>query len=228
MEKANEIVAVLQELLGESVVLIPCPRGAKRPQRKWGHLRAEHMTSAYLLKLSRGNIGVALGEVSRGLCAIDIDADELVEPFLAANPQLRETLQTHDSKGRVFWMRFIGEYPNHTFELRTHSGEHAGEFRSTGTQSIIWGIHPDTKQPYRFVIKKPVLTLSFDSLNWPPEINNPCKTAECTESTERQRDRSNRETDVVVFSQVGVENNDSTSEIRSIEEAVQASPPSQP
>jgi hypothetical protein len=232
MEKANEIVAELKKLLGEPVVFIRWPRSVKGTKRRWKHLRPADMTAGYLSKLPSGNIGVALGEVSGGLCGIDIDVDELVEPFLAANPQLRETLQTHGSKGRVFWMRFIGEYPNHTFELRTQSGGHAGEFRSTGTQSIIWGIHPDTNQPYRLVTKKPVITLKFHSLRWPVEINNPCKMAECTErteTTEKQSNGSNRETDVVVLPQgLDVENNDSTSEIRSIEEAVQSSLPSQP
>jgi hypothetical protein len=228
MEKANEIVAELKKLLGEPVVFIKWPKGVKGTERRWKHLRAKHMTPEYLSKLPMGNIGVALGEVSGGLCAIDVDDDHLVEPFLAANPQLRETLQTHGSRGRVFWIRFVSQYPLRTFKLKNHSGRNVGEFRSGGSQSIVWGIHPDTKRPYEFVTKKPVMTMEFHSLRWPVEINNPCKTAECTESTETQRDRTNRETDVVVFSQVGVENNDSKSEIRSIEEAVQASLPSQP
>jgi hypothetical protein len=183
MEKANEIVGELKELLGEPVVFIGWPRGVKGTKRKWKHLRAKHMTPEYLSKLPMGNIGVALGKVSGGLCATDVDDDHLVEPFLAANPQLRETLQTHGSRGRVFWIRFLGEYPG-TFKLRNASGEEVGEFRSTGAQSIIWGIHPDTKQPYQFVTKKPVVTLEFHSLQWPPEISNPPKTAECTEDTE--------------------------------------------
>jgi hypothetical protein len=228
MEKANEIVAELKVLLGEPVVFIPWPRGVKGTKRKWKHLRAAHMTPAYLTKLSHGNIGVALGKVSGGLCAIDVDDDHLVEPSLAANPQLRETLQTHGSRGCVFWVRFTGKYPNRTFKLKTLDGEQAGEFRSTGSQSIIWGIHPITKRPYEFVVTKPVVTLEYHSLNWPPEISYPHKTAECTESTEERRKGSRRETDVIVNALVGVENNDSTSGIRSIEEAVRASFPSQP
>jgi hypothetical protein len=228
MEKANEIVAELKELLGEPVVFIKWPKGVKGTQRRWKHLRAKHMTPEYLSKLPMGNIGVALGEVSGGLCAIDVDDDHLVEPFLAANPQLSKTLQTHGSRGRVFWIRFLGEYPR-TFKLRNPSGEEVGEFRSTGAQSIIWGIHPDTKRPYEFVTKKPVMTLEYNSLRWPDEISNPPKTAKCTERTERQRDRSHRETDVVVREQaVAGERKDSMSEIRSIEEAVHASLPSQP
>jgi hypothetical protein len=183
MEKANGIVAELKELLGEPVVFIKWPKGVKGTEKRWGYLRAKHMTPEYLSKLPMGNIGVALGEVSGDLCAIDVDDDHLVEPFLVANPQLRETLQTRGSRGGVFWIRLIGEYPR-TFKLENQSGEEVGEFRSTGAQSIIWGIHPDTKRPYEFVTKKPVLTLEFNSLRWPPEISNPPKSAECTEETE--------------------------------------------
>ncbi len=119
MEKANEIVAELKELLGELVVFIGWPRGVKGTRRKWKHLRPEDMTPAYLSKLPRGNIGVALGEVSGGLCAIDLDSEELVQPFLAVNAHLSETLQTHGSRGCVFWIRLIGKYPDHTFKLST-------------------------------------------------------------------------------------------------------------
>ena len=61
MEKANEIVAELKELLGEPVVFIKWPKGVKGTKRKWKHLRAKHMTLEYLSELPSGNIGVALG-----------------------------------------------------------------------------------------------------------------------------------------------------------------------
>ncbi len=127
MEKVNGIVAELKELLGEPVVFIRWPKGVKGTKRTWKHLRAKHMTPEYLSKLASGNIGVALGKVSGDLCAIDVDDDHLVGPFLAANPRLRETLQTHGSRGRVFWIRLIGKYPR-TFKLRSPSGEEVGEF----------------------------------------------------------------------------------------------------
>jgi Bifunctional DNA primase/polymerase, N-terminal len=184
VDKANEIVTNLKELLGAPVVLIGWPQGVKAAKRKWKHLRPEHMTPAYLSKLPRGNIGVALGKVSGGLCAIDWDVEELVQPFLELNPQLDETLQTHGSRGRVFWVRFSGNYPTRTIKLKTHSGREVGEFRSNGSQSIVWGIHPGTKRPYQIVVKQAVVTLDFHSLRWPTEITNPFKTAECTEETE--------------------------------------------
>ena len=87
MGKTNGIVDELKVLLGEPAVFINWPRGVKGSTRKWKHLRPANMTPAYLSKLPRGNIGVALGEVSGGLCAIDLDNDAPVQPFLSANSE---------------------------------------------------------------------------------------------------------------------------------------------
>jgi hypothetical protein len=143
------------------------------------------MTPSYLAKLGAGNIGVALGEVSGGLCAIDLDDDELVQPFLTLNPHLAGTLQTHGARGRVFWLRFNGDYPQRTIKLKTHSSAEVGEFRSNGSQSIVWGIHPATQRPYQFVVKQPAVAVEFSAITWPTSIFNP---------PTLQRDR---ETDVI-------------------------------
>jgi len=45
------------------------------------------------------------------------------------------------------------------------------------------------------VIKKPVLTLNFHSINWPPEISNPFKPEMCTEETEETEKQTNRGTE---------------------------------
>ena len=131
------------------------------PVGKWRHLRVEDMTATYKSKLEGGNIGVALGDVSNGICAIDIDNDKHVEPFLAANPALAGTFQTHGSRGRVFWIRIKGHCPK-THKLKTT----AGEFRSTGSYSVASGIHPNGN-PYQWVVKKPVVEIAFDSIKWP-------------------------------------------------------------
>ena len=148
------------------------------------------MTPEYLAKLPHGNIGVALGEKSGGLCAIDLDKDALIEPFLAANPKLNNTLQTHGARGRVFWLRFKGDYPKRTFKLKTHSGDDIGEFRSNGAQSIIWGIHPDTRQPYEFVVKRKAVEMNFNSIEWPVEIASKPTAAKYTEEQKIQKNRS--------------------------------------
>jgi hypothetical protein len=166
------IVTELRDLLGHDVLLLRCE--GKKPTGKWGQFTVEAMSDPrYVEKLSRGNIGVALGKVSGGLCAIDIDRDELVAPFLAANPQLDGTLQSHGARGRVFWIRCAGDYPQHTIKLKTNSGGDAGEFRSNGSQSIIAGIHPSTQRPYEIVIAAQPVAVEFSSLQWPEDFVQP-------------------------------------------------------
>jgi hypothetical protein len=78
----------LIKLLGSDVILIPCPLGQKATRFKWAETTVEVMADpAHLTKLTRGNIAVVLGSRSGGLCSIDIDDDELLEPFLAQNPR---------------------------------------------------------------------------------------------------------------------------------------------
>lgn len=164
-------VPELTRFLGLAV-FIAWPKGKKGTSKRWGHLTLAHMTPEYLGKLKAGNIGVVMGEQSGGLCAIDIDDNGLVEPFLQANPALADTFQTHGSRGRVFWIRLIGDSPR-TVKLKTVAGEDAGEFRSTGSQSIAWGTHPDTKKPYQWAVQKPVVEIKLGSINWPKCFNTP-------------------------------------------------------
>lgn len=101
----------LLELLPEGVVLLGWPSGSKGTEIPWGHLTAADMAPAYLKKLDGGNIGVAFGKVSNDTVGIDIDDDDFVEPFLKVNPWLKDTLQTHGARGRVFWLQMAGSYP---------------------------------------------------------------------------------------------------------------------
>ena len=167
-------VPELIRLLGEPVVFIAWPKGVKGDNRhKWGHLTPADMTPEYLAKLPHGNIGVALGSVSGGLCAIDCDTDGLAESFIRLNPHLKGTLQTHGARGRVYWVRFKGPYLQAVKKLKSAAGDDLGEYRSTGGQSIVSGMHPDTQKPYSFVVRKPVVRVKFKSIRWPKEISNP-------------------------------------------------------
>lgn len=160
----------LRDLLGYDVLLLHWPLVSKGTRRKWGHLTIEAMNDpAYLEKLSTGNVGVALGDKSNGLCAIDLDLDDEVAPFIAANPLLEQTLQTHGARGRVFWIRMRGDYPG-TFTFKTSTGKQAGEFRSHGSQSIISGIHPATRMPYRMVRASEPVVIEFEKLTFPNGI----------------------------------------------------------
>lgn len=164
----------LRILLGNDVLLLAWPLCSKGTKRKWGDLTIADMTPAYVAKLERGNIGVALGEKSGNLVALDIDTDDLVQPFIDANPFLNATLQTHGARGCVFWFRLAGEYPKTTKKLKTQSGEDCGEWRAgKNSQSIIHGIHPDTGQPYQIVNNAKPVSVDFASIVWPKEISNP-------------------------------------------------------
>lgn len=162
----------LKQIFGDPIVFINWPRGCKATNRKWKHLRADSMTAGYLSRLQHGNIGVALGDVSGGLCAIDIDESDFVLPFEQVNPWAANTLQTHGARGRVFWVRFAGEYPGSKY-LKNDSGVRIGEFRSNGNQSIVWGIHPDTQQPYQRIKDIPVATVKFTDIRWPSGVIPP-------------------------------------------------------
>jgi hypothetical protein len=85
-----DVVAKLRELLGQDVVFLPIKPGEKSPWiTNWREARIEKMSDAlYLKRLRRGNIGVVVGEPSKGLCSIDIDDDEAIEPFLELKPLL--------------------------------------------------------------------------------------------------------------------------------------------
>ena len=215
----------LIENLGRPVVFIAWPRGRKGTKRAWGYLTEAHMTPDYLAKLHKGNIGVALGEKSGGLCAIDIDRDDLVEPFLAANPGLKLTLQTRRARGRVFWLRFTGDYPKQTRKFKTGSGEEAGEFRSNGAQSIVWGTHPDTGRDYTFVVKGPVARIPREALRWPAEIEDPFGQLRCLPSS-KDCSHCTEETDETHDTQVvGEVCGEWESPVHTVEEAILASLP---
>src|SRR6266446_4589848 len=94
VNQSSSIVDELRSLLGDDVVLLPIPRGSKKPVIKgWQSTNVSRMEEPeYLAQLNHdGNIGVLLGS---GLITIDLDRDEAVEPFLNLNPKLRSTLRT--------------------------------------------------------------------------------------------------------------------------------------
>jgi hypothetical protein len=155
--------------------LLGWPKGSKGLPKKWGHLTVADMTPDYLAKLERGNIGVALGAKSGNLVALDLDDHALIEPFLRLNPWLKDTLQTCGRPERmVYWLRMVGGYPSMTVKLKTLTGGDAGEWRAgINAQSIIHGVHPDTKKPYQILNKVKPLVVDFTKIVWPKEISNP-------------------------------------------------------
>lgn len=198
---AAKHIKELYRLLGEDAVLLPVPSEQKGPRDAgWQKTKLEDTRAEeYQARLAKGNVGVLLGEPSNGLCAIDIDEDDWVEPFLELNPVLRGTLITRGSRGVQIWVRCkpdakarrrgVSDYPK-TYGIEffprvqdqfAGPGEvkpgHFGEWRSTGGQSIVYGIHPSGKR-YERVNDAPVKSVTFSEIKWPMEVKRPWKEAE--------------------------------------------------
>ncbi len=169
----EDIVTELRELLGHDVVLIPVHAGKKRPVHNgWTQTTLASMIDpAYVASLHRGNIGVALGANSGGLCAVDLDVDEDVEAFLTLNPKLRATLRTRGARGAQFWVRLTGGYPK-LAKLKTYDGEDRGEWRSDGGQSVIHGVHEHGMR-YQRLVDAPPAEIAFDDIAWPEHLKLP-------------------------------------------------------
>jgi phage/plasmid-associated DNA primase len=169
------LISDLRKLLGNAAVLLPIPRGCKGPKIKgWQHFTSEQMKQReYLAKLNHdGNIGVLLGH---GLATIDLDQDKFVEPFLSLNPKLRETLKTRRVRGCNLWVRIRGDYPK-LCKLKTKSGEHFGEWRADGNQTVIHGEAIDRKKgeteptTYKIENRTQPTELAFDAIHWPDNV----------------------------------------------------------
>lgn len=197
MEDKN-IVGDLRELLGEGVLLLHCKAGTKRPVGKWKNLTSDAMADpAYVARLGSGNIGVALGARSGGLCSLDIDSDDEFGAFAKLNEGICQTLCTRGARGANFWWRVEDVYPRLTPLKRTGVGW--GEWRSDGAQTIIWGQHPAGGR-YRFLRRCKPLAIRFGQIRWPEnmtpefelelgesvtESTQPTEGTKSTESTEQ-------------------------------------------
>jgi len=176
-ERVNETpVQRIQRLLDDQVVVIWMQRGTKAPKfRGWQKVTVEKMRDTdYVANLNSGhNLGVLVGAPSGGVCSIDIDDDACVEPFLALNPQLRGTLFTRGKRGGNFWVKIRGEYPG-SMKLSTREGKAWGEWRSTGNQTVIHGVHPEGME-YRAIQDVPAIELTFGEIIWPDDVGLPWK-----------------------------------------------------
>jgi phage/plasmid-associated DNA primase len=180
------VVDHLRALLGYDVVLLPCHYGKKGPRHdNWSNTKISAMSNPeYLEGFSNATgIAVLLGKASGGLCSIDIDNDEEVEPFLARNPKFRETLRSRGRRGCNLWVRFDGEYPP-TTEINKNDGKPWGEWRSTGSCTMIHGLHPEGMTYVRSP-EVPPITVRFEDINWPEHLDVPWRaTGEATKGAD--------------------------------------------
>jgi hypothetical protein len=187
---ATDRISHLLDLLGPSL-LLGWPSRSKGSRRRWKHLQLIAMDREnHRAKLEKaGNIGVALGQVSKGLVTIDLDQDRYIDALLGANPLLGNTLRTHARRGCNIWVRCSGGYPA-SQKLKNVSGDEIGEWRADGNQTIISGTHPEGAQ-YRFVVENPVISIAYEAIIWPDSILPP------SSATESNRERRVREKEVV-------------------------------
>src|SRR5262249_25665469 len=119
------------------------------------------------------------------LQSIDIDDDELVEPFLELNPVLRDTTISKGKRGVQIHVRVKGDFPNgmavYKLAHRTKRDTQGKPLKAVewrcgggkkGSQSIVSGVHPDGVR-YRFVCDKPVVEIEFSKIRWPKSVAVP-------------------------------------------------------
>ena len=159
----------------EQAVFIPIPYGQKGPRIPgWQTKTLADMARPEYQALfdDEVNVGVLLGRASGGLCVIDIDDEAEVEPFLALNPSLRQTLRTKGSRGCSLWVKVDGEFPRPGRLNRSGVVTHAMEWRADGQQCVIQGRHPEGNQ-YQMINPVAPITLPFADINWPAGLIKP-------------------------------------------------------
>lgn len=181
MNPAEKELAHLGELTAFSGVFLPLPKGSKGcllPNWQRISLRETQSADYQAELLARvsvgGNIAVLLGPPSASLCAVDIDTDGEVEPFLACNPSLLESLRTRGAKGCQIFTFIRGNYPERIIRsgLKTN-GKAAAEWRGGGGYSLIFGVHPETKKPYERLVDEPALVINWSDIIWPKHWEMP-------------------------------------------------------
>lgn len=183
------IASQLTSLLGRSV-LIPIPKGQKGPKtREWQNLTMNDMTDAFLRKLDGMNVGVLLGAASEGLISIDCDDMDAFKRLGELNPNFAKTLQSYGYRGGNYWIRIIGYYPPSGLIRRSGipgQDENIGEWRSTGNQTVIHGIHPKGLEYRRN--GNAVLSMRFEEILWPDDWVLPWHRSDGSERDEKLDD----------------------------------------
>lgn len=175
-------------------VLLPIPKAQKGPRiNGWQKLTFEATQTPEFQALLQAadNIGLLLGVASGNIIDIDLDSAAAVKRFCELNLRLvNNTLQTVGSRGRHFFFRIKGPYPQKVVRLEQPGQEHVGEWRGGGgAQTVISGIH-SSGCLYRIVNGVPALEIEIEELNWPPEWVTPSneeKPQEVVENFQRLR-----------------------------------------
>ncbi|BDS08006.1 hypothetical protein NT6N_30460 [Oceaniferula spumae] len=134
--------------------------------KKWQSITFDDTQNPdYQRKLdTHGNRGVSLGKISQNLCSIDFDDDDALNQFLELNPFLRDTLRTTAKRGANLWIILTSDYPK-SQRLKNISGESIGEWRASGNQTVIQGVHPEG-MAYRIAVSASPMLIAFSEIQW--------------------------------------------------------------
>jgi P4 family phage/plasmid primase-like protien len=154
------MIQELEKLLGEKTFFVPCEPGTKVPLCCYVNRDFEETQSTpYRSLLEESNVAVYLGDASDGLCAIDFDADEDLEAFLAINNGIAKSLRTRGARGAQVWVRIKGSIPE------SMTCAHF-EWRANKRLSTIAGVHPSGCE-YKRLVDAPPKVVEFSEIKWP-------------------------------------------------------------
>jgi len=187
------------ELFGKETVFLPIKPKTKGPplvgliNGKWQAGKAgkewqkttfaQTQTEAYQRLLANNSIGVLLGPASGRLADLDLDTFPAVDLFVAANPWVKDTIQSAGQRGRHYFFRLDGDgdYPAaqavYTIKL-AKTGEKVGEWRvggsGLGAQTLIAGEHknstPQKRIDYKILEENQPLVIVPGQIKWPKEF----------------------------------------------------------
>lgn len=162
---ADLALADLKNFLPDEAVLIPLKPATKRPMYpKWQCTTRQSMNLVLDSNILDKNAGIGLicGSTSRGLCFIDIDNEMLAGDFCKQLPQLQYGSKIFGNRGYKILVRVPEDVRG--FALKSESGARFGELLGNRQQGVVAGIHPETKEGYRWLWNGFIPEISLDML----------------------------------------------------------------
>ena len=173
--EAADALLEAEAVLPRDAALVPlAPRHKKPLVEAWTAITSSQRRDPGFRALFRGEVGVGLlcGVPSGGICMVDLDRDDLVVAAEEAFAVLCQAPRIHGARGAK-WLVRVGE-PTAGFALRDRRGRKIGEFLGERQQGVVAGIHPVSRQSYRWhrqgkipVVKASSIAEAF-SLQLPP------------------------------------------------------------
>lgn len=170
-------VSEISQFLGGTAVLLPVAPGEKGCRLpEWNRVTLASMRDPQFMSLfcPTGGVSVLVGEPSSGLISIDFDDDDAADEFFEINPDLTTSFRTKGVRGCNVWLQMVSDFPNLQNVLHRSQKDKDGrrlrvaEWRSTGGQTTIYGVHP-TGAHYQWLVPNPPTEVSFDEIKWPSE-----------------------------------------------------------